>query len=105
MERKSAETLPKTGAVCAQWVRCGKPTCRCAGGALHGPYYARFARVDGMLRKRYVKLAAADRARAEADAARDLARTDRAARAEARRRWGALAALVREAERGRGGHD
>ncbi len=31
--------------------------------------------------------------------------TDRAMRAEARRRWSALAAVVREAERGRGSHD
>ena len=40
------ETLPKTlpGAVCAQWVRCCRPNCRCARGHLHGPYFYRFWR-------------------------------------------------------------
>lgn len=38
------EVLPKTGAVCAQFVRCGKARCRCARGELHGPYYYRFTR-------------------------------------------------------------
>ena len=26
------------GAVCQQWVKCGKPNCHCARGELHGPY-------------------------------------------------------------------
>lgn len=48
--------LPKMlkGSVHAQWVRCGKPNCRCRDGELHGPYYYHFYRVDGRLHKRYV---------------------------------------------------
>ena len=53
---KTAQPLPKVGALCAQWVRCGTPGCRCARGELHGPYYYRFWREDGRLRKRYVRL-------------------------------------------------
>jgi hypothetical protein len=51
-----SHSLPKTlkGVVRPQWVRCGKPTCRCARGALHGPYYYRFWREHGRLRKQYV---------------------------------------------------
>jgi hypothetical protein len=53
---KSPRTLPKTlpGAVCAEWKKCGKPTCRCARGKLHGPYYYRYWREGGRLRKAYV---------------------------------------------------
>jgi hypothetical protein len=38
-----------------QWHRCGKPTCRCARGELHGPYFYRFWREGGRLRKVYVR--------------------------------------------------
>jgi hypothetical protein len=43
------------GALCAQYVRCGKPRCRCSRGELHGPYHYLFLREDGKLIKRYVK--------------------------------------------------
>ncbi|MEO0556678.1 MAG: DUF6788 family protein [Bacteroidota bacterium] len=45
------------GVVRPQWVRCGKANCRCASGQredLHGPYYYRFFRENGRLRKMYV---------------------------------------------------
>ena len=36
-------------------VKCGDKSCRCAkGGPLHGPYWYRYWRVDGKLKKRYV---------------------------------------------------
>jgi hypothetical protein len=56
---ESAETLPKTlpGVVCGQWRKCGKAGCRCARGDLHGPYFARFWRQGGRLRKTYVRKA------------------------------------------------
>ena len=53
---KWAKALPKTGAVCLQWVRCGRASCRCSRGELHGPYYYLFWREGGRLRKRYVRL-------------------------------------------------
>jgi len=58
-KQKKSETLPKTAALCAQWVRCGKPGCRCAGGELHGPYAYVFFRLGGRLRKRYVRVGSA----------------------------------------------
>jgi hypothetical protein len=51
-----ANSLPKTlpGVVRPQMVRCGKQGCKCARGALHGPYFYRFWREAGRLRKQYV---------------------------------------------------
>ncbi len=51
--------LPKieSGSICPQLVRCGRKNCRCARGELHGPYFYRFWREDGRLRKTYVKQA------------------------------------------------
>src|SRR6516162_7925594 len=64
------EALPKTlpGVVCQQWVRCGRPNCRCARGQLHGPYAYHFARENGCLRKRYVRPAEVDGVRAACEA-------------------------------------
>jgi hypothetical protein len=47
-------TQDAPGAVCVQWKRCGKAGCRCARGQLHGPYFARFWRENGRLRKAYI---------------------------------------------------
>jgi uncharacterized protein DUF6788 len=49
--------LPKTlpGAVCQQWVRCGKTACGWATGRGHGPYFYRFWREGERLRKVYVR--------------------------------------------------
>lgn len=54
-----AADVPKVlpGKVHVQWVRCGRAGCRCAQGQLHGPYYYRFWREGGRLRKEYVKRA------------------------------------------------
>ena len=51
------DPLPKTlpGVVRPQWVRCGRPGCRCARGRPHGPYFYRFWREGGRLRKAYVR--------------------------------------------------
>lgn len=43
------------GSVCMQYVRCGKPTCACRTGKLHGPYYYRVWREDGVVQKAYVR--------------------------------------------------
>jgi hypothetical protein len=44
-------------------VRCGRAGCRCARGGLHGPYYYRFWREGGRLRKEYVRAADLGRVR------------------------------------------
>ena len=56
VQTETMQTLPKMGALCPQWKRCGKMNCRCAAGTLHGPYYCFFWRERGRLRKRYVAL-------------------------------------------------
>ena len=53
LEADAREGIP--GCVVAQHVRCGKPTCRCARGHLHGPYFAHYWREDGRARKRYLE--------------------------------------------------
>ena len=57
IESENAITLPKMmkGSVHAQWVKCGKPGCKCARGELHGPYFYLFWRENGRLRKKYVR--------------------------------------------------
>lgn len=57
MKNKTENPLPKMmpGSVHAQYVRCGKPSCKCARGELHGAYYYHFVRVDGNRTKRYLK--------------------------------------------------
>jgi hypothetical protein len=57
MKTKTENLLPKIlqGTVHTQFVRCGKENCKCARGELHGAYYYHFVRVDGKLRKRYLK--------------------------------------------------
>jgi hypothetical protein len=56
------------GALCVQWRRCGKPSCRCApnkGGALHGPYWYRCYRFSGGRQVRfYVRPAEVEATRA-----------------------------------------
>ena len=60
------------GAVCAQYVRCGKAGCKCSRGELHGPYYYRFTREGGRLRKSYVKKSEAGAALEEQRRGREL---------------------------------
>ena len=57
LERKTREPLPKTrlkGSLHLAWKRCGKPTCRCRWGDLHGPYYTLRWRDAGRQRKTYI---------------------------------------------------
>jgi hypothetical protein len=73
---KTCIPLPKTlaGVVRPQWVRCGRPNCRCARGELHGPYYYQFFREGGRLRKRYVKPADVEQVKAACEARRQARR-------------------------------
>ena len=96
MRTKTHDPLPKTlaGAVCIQWVPCGRAGCRCSRGQLHGPYYYRFWREGGRLRKEYVRLTELEEVRAQCEARRR-------ARHELRQAWDTwrqLLAAVREVE-------
>ena len=102
-ERESARPSPKhgQGAVCVQWVRCGRAWCRCMqGGLRHGPYYARYWWQDGRRYKRYVHQAEAVELAAECTARRVGERQERARAESARRQWRGIRALIREVERG-----
>jgi hypothetical protein len=85
------------GAVCRQWKRCGKAGCKCSCGALHGPYFYRFWREDGRLRKAYVKSADVQAVRAACDDYRERQRLFREFRDIGRREWSLLAGLLTEA--------
>jgi hypothetical protein len=97
MNTKPPEPLPKSlpGAVCAQWKRCGRRSCRCSRGLLHGPYFFRFWREGGKLTKAYVRPDELEHVRA-ACRARQQQRHQLAAAWDA---WRQLQTLVREAER------
>jgi hypothetical protein len=49
------KTAPLPGFLRAEHIRCGKPACRCARGALHGPYWYRRWREGGKQRRQYVR--------------------------------------------------
>jgi hypothetical protein len=42
------------GSLVEQFVTCGKPTCRCARGAKHGPLYYLYWKEEGRSRSLYV---------------------------------------------------
>jgi hypothetical protein len=97
METETDELLPKTplpGVVCKQWVRCGRPNCRCARGRPHGPYSYRFWREGGRLRKQYVRPEELEEVLGRCEARRRARRETKAAWAE----WRELLAAVRTTE-------
>ncbi len=49
------KTAPLPGYLLANPVRCGKPSCRCARGELHGPYWYRRWREGGRQRREYIR--------------------------------------------------
>ncbi len=66
---------PLEGEICEQYIRCGKPGCRCRAGQLHGPYFYRIWRQGTRVRKVYVKAADVVQVRLACDAHRKLTRT------------------------------
>ncbi len=46
---------PLKGVVIAEMKRCGRHNCHCITGRLHGPFYYRYYRDRGRLRKQYVR--------------------------------------------------
>jgi hypothetical protein len=99
MQNNPGKPAPKTvalpGNVEARYVRCGAPTCHCARGELHGPYFRRHYWQNGRRRRQYVRLAELEVARAAVVAWRGERETRRAARRQSR----LLAVLLREYSR------
>ncbi len=86
-------------ALCAQMKRCGRVSCRCHRGELHGPYFALFWRQRGRLRKRYVRLSQVDAVRAELAARAEQRWLRRLAAKDWRNLWREQTASMREYER------
>jgi hypothetical protein len=65
---QTCQSLPKIGplrgSLHVEWKRCGKASCRCAGGALHGPFFYRHERREGCQHKIYVPAAQVEQVRA-----------------------------------------
>ena len=99
-EKKGAKTLPKTlpGVVLEQWKRCGRKNCRCAVGPLHGPYYFRFWRQDGRLRKTYVPRDAVEAVRSQCKARQVEQKEERRTEREALEYLRDLRRYLREVE-------
>ena len=93
-----ARTFYKTPALVSHRVRCGKPTCCCAAGQGHGPYWFLHWREGAIQRRRYVRRADVEGVRAvierRQDSNRDARRAVALALADLRR----LRACVRELE-------
>jgi Family of unknown function (DUF6788) len=53
---KIPKPLPKTGSLHLEFKRCGRPSCRCRHGLMHGPYLYRHWREGGRQRKTYVPM-------------------------------------------------
>jgi hypothetical protein len=58
---------PQRGSLYAEMKRCGKPTCRCTRGDLHGPYWSLRWRQGGCQRRRYVRPDDVEQVRASLD--------------------------------------
>jgi hypothetical protein len=102
-QTESVEPSPKhaRGAICAQWVRCGRPWCHCMhDGPKHGPYYAQFWWQDGRRRKRYVRQQDAAQVVVACAERRTVQRERRAVIEATRQEWRELRTLIREVERG-----
>ncbi len=92
--------IPKMamGSILSQWKRCGRATCHCTHGALHGPYFYQVWYEGGLLRKRYIRLAAAASMRAACAERRQVDQERRRELREARQAWQHLTAGLREVE-------
>jgi hypothetical protein len=108
-EKQCENALPKmlAGSVHPQWVRCGRPGCRCAQGRLHGPYFYRFYREGDKLRKQYISSANVEEVVAACAAWQVTRSRSQLARVKSRHReeadrlqWRTLFKLLRHLERG-----
>lgn len=85
---KIAETCHKIPALLPLWTRCGKVSCRCTTGHLHGPYWVLRWREGATNRRRYVRAA-------DLDAVRSIVARRRRARAIERAAFANDLALLR----------
>lgn len=104
--KTSSKTLhkidPLPGSVCIQFVRCGRPNCRCRTGQenLHGPYFYHFWREKGRLKKRYVKASQVEVVRAACNQRREDDQEYRLMQAVAAGKWRLIRDAVRRYDNG-----
>ena len=91
-----AETFPKVPALVRHPVRCGSPSCRCAGGDLHESWRLVWRGQDGRQRRRYVRKADLAAVREIVRRRADQARAARLERAVATAELRAMMRLYRE---------
>ena len=95
MKNKTEDLLPKSaaqgGTVHRQFIRCGKTSCKCVRGELHGAYYYYFVRVNGKLRKRYLKH---EEAKQVQDVCLKRREEQRAQRAQNRKVWQSFRGII-----------
>ena len=91
-----AKTFYKTPSLHAYRVRCGKPTCHCATGERHGPYWYLHWREGTYQRRRYVRQGEVEAVRAIIDERRHEARLWREAMAMAMARLREVNQWLRE---------
>ena len=104
VQNKNQKTLDKTsrqlqalsGAVCVQYRRCGKASCRCVTGEKHGPYYYRCLRFGGKLRMEYIKADDVEAVKAACKSYQDNQRGLRQALQQSQSEWRRLKAALRE---------
>lgn len=87
---ESPKLLP--GSVERRYVRCGKPSCKCARGKLHGPYFYHVTTDNTLRSRRYVRRSDVATVRAACNAHRELQTELRQGRAN----YKALLSRVRE---------
>ena len=90
------------GVVLAEKKRCGKANCRCRSGEdddLHGPYFYRYWRQGGRLRKAYVPRDRVEATRAACRQRQERERQERARRAEFQAALRRFRERAREVER------
>lgn len=94
-----AKLFPKTPALVRHPVRCGKPSCRCAGGALHESWRLVWRDALGRQRRRYVRRAEVEAVRAVLARRRERSRRLRQEREAAMAWLRGVSATLREQER------
>jgi hypothetical protein len=53
-QQPTPKTPEKTKTYRQEYIRCGKPTCRCVAGEGHGPYWFAYWSQGGRTRKEYI---------------------------------------------------
>ena len=99
-EQEPATGLP--GVVLAEKKRCGKANCRCTSGEdadLHGPYFYRYWREQGRLRKAYVPQGKVESTREACQRRQERERAERIRRAEFKATLRSFRERAREVER------